>query len=441
MKHLTTIGLCLGMLLMSSVTFAQGSFNWPTDPTAEISAKERYMRLTDAKKNGDLVEAYSSIRWLWANTPELSTNLYISATQVLEEMIDIEKDAARKKALQDSAMMAYDLRMKYFGDEVEVLNRKLFKAYQYYGNRPEKMEGMVNNFARLFELGEANEIRDYHALFYMDALRRHKKANNPALTDEEILKIHEMLSNHLENKIPNATGKEKAQLEEWKNQIDGILADMITIDCDFVQSNLGPKYMSDPSDIELGKKIIALSINLGCTDTDIFNKAAEEVSKVEPQKGLLKVLAQRALRDDRFDEAIKIFEQVIEMSEDNVEQAEITARIADVYNNRGQKGRARDLYLKAVQIDPSAKEAYSKIGDMIMNSYDQCKREVSRVEDRAIFIAAHEMYRMAGNSQRMAQAKAQFPTAEMIFTEGKEVGTDVKVGCWIQTTVKIQRAE
>ena len=238
-----------------------------------------------------------------------------------------------------------------------------------------------------------------------------------------------------------STAKNKAQLEEMKGQIDGILADMVTIDCNFIDTQLGDKLRSNPTDLEMAKKIFSYSLTAGCTDTEIFTQAAKVYYESEPQLAVAKVLASRAIREENYDEGLRYLNEAIEMSEDNAEQGELTMRIADIASFRNEKAKARDLYLKAVQIDPSLKQAYSKIGDLILGSYDQCKREQSRVDDRAIFIAAYEYYFRAGNGQRAAQMKEQFPTAEMIFTEGRAVGEEVRVGCWVGMTVKIQRAD
>jgi tetratricopeptide (TPR) repeat protein len=441
MKHLLTLGLCAVFGFMSTGVFAQDGWNWPADPNKAQLAKEKYVMHTDSRKTGDLKGQHETIVWLLQNTPDLSVNVYKAAITVFEEMVDVEKEAKRKFELQDSAMLIYDLRIKYFGEEVDVLNRKLYTGYQYYANRNDKLEGLVKDFARLFEISSFDQIEDYHALFYMDALRRHKKNNNAPISDEEVMEIYEKLIAFLDHKSKKASPRDKENIEKWRGQIDGILSDVVTIDCNFIETNLGPKFYENTSDLEVAKKILALSINLSCLDTQVFADAAKSVYDSQPEKGLAKVLARKAISNNDLNGAIAYYEQAIKMSDDNVEQADMMMTIGNIYNNKGQKAKARDLYLDAVKLDPSQREAYSKIGDMIMNSYDQCKREVSRVEDRAIFIAAFEMYRMAGNTARMNQAKAQFPTAEMIFTEGKEVGQEVRVGCWIQTSVKIQRAE
>ena len=74
-----------------------------------------------------------------------------------------------------------------------------------------------------------------------------------------------------------------------------------------------------------------------------------------------------------------------------------------------------------------------------MGSFNDCKEEKSQVDDRLVFIAAHNEYKKAGNSDGMKKAKEQFPSIADIFSEGKEEGQSATVGCWINVTVTLER--
>ena len=74
-----------------------------------------------------------------------------------------------------------------------------------------------------------------------------------------------------------------------------------------------------------------------------------------------------------------------------------------------------------------------------MGSHKQCAGLESKVKDRGVFLAAYKMYKKAGNSSKMARAKAQFPSSEEIFTEGMTIGQSISVGCWIGETVTLQK--
>ena len=88
---------------------------------------------------------------------------------------------------------------------------------------------------------------------------------------------------------------------------------------------------------------------------------------------------------------------------------------------------------------PSYKDAYKLLGDLYMGSYEDCKKGQSRVKDRLVFIAAHRMYTRGAHKTKAQQAKAQFPSAEEIFTENYEIGQQLKVDCWINETVTLAK--
>jgi hypothetical protein len=73
-----------------------------------------------------------------------------------------------------------------------------------------------------------------------------------------------------------------------------------------------------------------------------------------------------------------------------------------------------------------------------LNSFTECKGGNDVVKDRAVYIAAYEMYQKGGATTRMAVAKEQFPSNEDIFNYDYEIGDEVKVGCWIGETVTVK---
>lgn len=92
-----------------------------------------------------------------------------------------------------------------------------------------------------------------------------------------------------------------------------------------------------------------------------------------------------------------------------------------------------------MEADPSvSSKAYTHIGNLYLNS-QECYGQQSLVQDRSIFLAAYKMYEKAGNTSAMETAAKQFPSAEEIFNENKELGQQITVGCWINETVTLQK--
>ena len=125
------------------------------------------------------------------------------------------------------------------------------------------------------------------------------------------------------------------------------------------------------------------------------------------------------------------------MTEDGTEQAEIHMLKGKMKATRGMKSGARADYRNALSADPSMKEAYVTIGDLYMNSSSDCDAQESIVQDRALFIAAYNMYSKGGDATKMSHAKDQFPSVEDVFNATMKKGDRITIGCWINETVSL----
>jgi len=425
--------LVFGISLINQLQ-AQNGWNWPEDKKTAESKNALY---TDALRVDNYRNAANHLSWLLQNAPDLNPSIYINGAKIYAGLSEQAKEPAKQAQFADSALLMYDLRIKYFNEEAEVLNRKAYEAYKYYRGEQNKYPELLEMFSKTFELN-GNDVLGINTIAYMDVLRR-AKLSGGTMTDEEILSKYDMIIGVLDHKIADPNEKNKASLQDYKNKIDAMLSEVVTVDCAFIENNLGPKLKSNPDDLQTAKKIISFSLAGKCTDKPIFMEAARVVHEKEPNFAIAKVIAIRAKAESDYETAARYLEEALTLTEQNTEKAEIYMELADIANKRGQKSTARDYAYKAVSADPSKTEAYTFIGDLYFKSYEQCKGGENIVKDRAVFLAAYEMYRKGGASSRMQTAKEQFPSAEEIFTYNMEVGQQVSVGCWINETVTIQK--
>ncbi|MDN5216173.1 tetratricopeptide repeat protein [Fulvivirgaceae bacterium BMA12] len=424
---------------ISGIAAAQNggsAWNWPSDPEMDSKAKAKNALYNDSRKMGNYKESLPHLMWLLKNTPDLNPSIYINGAKIYEAMVDLEKDEAAKKVYQDSALIMYDLRIKHFGKEGYVLNRKASKAYRYKRGDKSKYPELMELFEKVFELNSPTKILDNNTIGYFDIVRRHKLSGGD-ISEDRILEIYEEINGVIDQKIK--AKKNVKRLNEYKSTIDGMLAAMVKIDCEFIENKLGPKFEADPSDLKLAKSIVGHALNSKCTELPVAIKAAEAVYENEPEYGVALLIAFKSRGNKDYDKAIKYFKEAIGLTEDNAKIGQAYIEIGNIYRLRGNKTAARENYRHAVAADPSKKEAYTNIGDLYFGSFETCAKKVSMVEDRGVYMAAYKMYKLAGNSSRMAKAKEQFPSAEEIFTETKEVGSSMKVGCWINETVQIDK--
>ncbi len=425
-------GFTLILLLTAIVTFAQPGWNWPED---KAKAEEENVMYSDLQRAGQFKEAADHLQWLLDNAPNLNESIYINGIKIYQELAESESDATAKLSHQEKCMELYDKRIEYFGNEGKVLNRKAYAAYKLYKNNKEKYEELFRLYERTFELN-GNDVSTNNLVAYMDVIRRYKLTGGP-ITDDDILERYDVVMGVIDYKLKS--GKNTASLKKNKEFVDKLLTTMVQVDCDFISNRLGPKLQDDPSNLKLAKKIMGLSLANKCTEEPIFLEASMIVHEQEPAFGIAKVIALKSHASGDYATADKYYLQAADLADDNSEKGEVLYALATSRYKRGKKQSARQYALEAAGADPSLKMAYKLVGDLYYNSFSDCKQGISRVQDRAVYLAAYEMYERAGNSRLMQSAREQFPSIQDIFELDMKEGQSIKVGCWINTSVRIQR--
>ncbi len=418
------------VFILVASTVAKAQWNWPED---KKTAQEKVVLYTDAKKQGNLEAAVQPLGWLLENAPDLNPSIYINGADIYEDLAQKETDAAKKKEYTEKALQMYDTRIKYFGGEADLLNKKASAAAKLLYSNKEQHDTLSSIFSKALKANK-EKFAYYNIFPYMaiaKGLYEQKK-----MSQDELIDVYDKLNEVVDK---NAGGKDAAKYQEQAEKVDAIFIQTIDVDCNFIADKLVPKMKENPGDTDIAKKIIALSLASECTDQPYFTEAAIATFNKEPNAGLAKTIGERMMREGSEKEAMEFLNKAAQLSESNQQKAEVYLSMASINLKQGNRNAARDYAIKAAQTDQSvAGKAYTTVGNMYMNSYEECKGGKSEIEDRAVFLAAYEMYQKAGDSQGMAHAKEQFPSKELVFTHNKKVGGSIKVGCWINETVTIR---
>lgn len=420
------------MVAGSAVAQSTGDdWNWPED---KATAEERYVLYKDALRQDNYKAAKGPLLWLMSNVPDLHNSLYIDGAKVYEGMADNAEDKVSELALQDSALLMYDLRIKYFNDEANVLNRKAFTAYKYYKDNQSKYGQLFDIYKRTFELNGDN-VASYLLVPFMDVVRRYKLTNSD-FTDAQVIEYYDQVSSIIDKL--ETSGKKASRVDTYRENIDKILTATVNVDCDFIENNMWPKLEANPDDIKQANKVLSLMYAGECTSSDIFMETVKIIYNNEANYGLGYVLGIQYIKRENYDEAEKYLLEAVDLTEDNTKKAKVYLKLGDINRIQNKYSSARKYYLDAVNTDPTQKDAYKIVGDLYANSFESCKSGENIVKDRAVFIAAYEMYRKAGDTANMARMRTAFPSTEEAFTYDMTKGDAITVGCWINETVSLQ---
>lgn len=433
--------LVLLFMITSGAAFSQCTeVVWPESPELRAKAEESKVLYEDAIKTGQLAELKKAIKpfnWMVENVPNHHISLYIQGIELFDKLATLEKNADKKKAYIDSLMIIYDLRIKTCGDEANVFNRKALSFVKHNANaQPVETLEILD---KAFEMN-GNNILESTIVPYFHVVRLNFL--NKKVSEDDVLTRYDKLIEIVDAKIQDAQSKGKPvdKLQKMKEDLEQLLLNTVPINCDIVRSKFVPKFKANPNDIDIAKKIFTFMLKDKCTDDPVWLEAAEAVyNSGEKNCGLAKNLGIIHLSKENYDKAEKFLKEAQSICTEGSDKAEILLYLGSVEARKGNRSGAREFYRQAAAADAgTAKQAYEKIGDLYLNSFDVCKKLESRVTDRLVYLIAYDYYAKAGDSKKMAIAKDGFPSKEEIFTENIESGTKVTVGCWINEATTIR---
>ncbi|MBX2894878.1 MAG: hypothetical protein KF763_05530 [Cyclobacteriaceae bacterium] len=429
--------LLLALSLGAFAGFGQCKDGWPED---KATAEEKVALYDDAKTQKNFKAAVAPLQWMLKNAPKWNTKLYIDATDIYNNLATAEKDPAKKQVLVDSLMMLYDMRVTNCGDEANVLNRKAIYAAVFNSQNKDKTAEVLALYDKVYEIS-GNNVLDNNLLSYMQVIQLNV-ALLKNLTDDQILQRYDKLSGVIDAKIKKAQTDNKQadvdRLKKVKSSVDDILIKLVKVDCEFVKKNLEPKFKANPNDLALAKRIFQFMTTGGCIEDPLWLQTAEAIHKESPDYGLALNMARIYAKKGETAKAETLASEAVELAPTAENKETANMLIGDLLAQKGSKAAAREAYRKAVAANPNSKEGYEKIGDLYLGSFKDCAKSQSLAEDRLVYIAAFEMYARAGNQQKMAAARAQFPSVAEIFELNWKEGDSKTISCWVGETVTLK---
>ena len=397
----------------------------------------------DAYKAQKYQEAKGSLHWLLVNAPRVSTKIYVDGVDIYDKLAGAETDPAKKQLMIDSVMAVYDLRIANCGDEAQVIGRKANAMFKFYYKDKTKLASVLAIYDRAFELNKEN-MMETNLDPYMKTVQLNATFNKGSMTDEQILDRYDNINSVIDAKVKKAADAGKAdeviKLNAIRAKVDeSLTASPVKFDCGMVKSKLEPKFRQNPTDQKLAKKIFTFMLQGKCTDDPLWLEAGEVIKDIEPKDfGLIKNLALKHLSNGNSAKAEAFMKEAQALATKPDQKSEAMMILGSIESKKGNNIGARDFFRQAANADNTNKEAWSKIGDLYYNSFDDCAKRQNMAEDRLVYIAAFEMYQRGGDTQGMAKARAQFPSKEDLFLLTWKAGESKKISCWVGESVTLK---
>ena len=419
------------------------------------------------------MEMVKAWREVFLNCPRSSQLIYTRGEKIMDYFI--RTNPAQKDAYIDTICMMMDNRAKYFGIDpktgnsqvANIMGRKGLLIYTYNKNRYEEAYNVLKDAVAL----DASQLQGAYIDAYFKATI--DMVNNDKAEKMTIINVYQELSEVLDNNI-GALAETETQLETAKaeaeaagdteavagfdkqmekneknininkgvkNNLDNLFSPFAS--CDDLIKVFSAKMAETPDDVTLLKRITTILDKKDCTDSKLFLDAAVKLNELEPSPEASYSLGIKFFKDKKYSEAATFFEQATK-TDNNDRKYRAYRNLGMCYQNMGSLGRARDIFRRAAQVDPTNGEPYLLIAMLYAESSKQFSGDI---DSKAVFWAAVDKCNKAkaidpscaerANSLIRAYSAA-FPAMEVIFFNDYNEGQSYNVGGWIGETTTIR---
>jgi tetratricopeptide (TPR) repeat protein len=195
--------------------------------------------------------------------------------------------------------------------------------------------------------------------------------------------------------------------------------------------------------VTLLKRITTILDKKDCTDSKLFLDAAVKLNELEPSPESSYSLGIKFFKDRKWSDAATFFEQATK-TDNNDRKYRAYRNLGMCYQNMGSLSRARDIFRRAAQVDPTNGEPYLLIGMLYAESSKQFSGDI---ESKAVYWAAVDKCIKAKSIDPSCAERANasirnysqyFPSMETIFFNDYSEGQSFQVGGWIGETTTIR---
>ncbi len=477
-KKLLMIAVAIGMAMSVTAQEAAES-KYGADSVACVTNLsiygEAYKQWEAAKFAPESIsmEMVKAWREVLLNCPRSSQLIYTRGEKIVDYFI--RTNSKDKDAYIDTICMMMDNRAKYFPTDpktgasqvANIMGRKGFLIYTYNKNRYEEAYNVLKDAVAM----DASQMQ----AAYIDAYFRAAidMVNNNKAEKMTVINVYQELSEVVDNNISSlaeteaelVAAKEEAeaggdadavagfdkQLEKneksinnnkgTKNNLDNLFQPFAS--CEDLIKVFSAKMAETPDDVTLLKRITTILDKKDCADSKLFLDAAVRLNELEPSPEASYSLGIKFFKDRKWSDAATFFEQATK-TDNNDRKYRAYRNLGMCYENMGSNGRARDIYRRAAQVDPTNGEPYLLIAMLYAGSAKQYSGDIER---GAVYWAAADKCQKAKSIDPSCADKANsliraytaaFPSMETIFFNDYNEGQSYNVGGWIGETTTIR---
>jgi tetratricopeptide (TPR) repeat protein len=459
--------------MAGGLTAAFGQAKWGNSQTDSLVCFEKYNEFGSLYNTKAYAEAYEPWKVVFETCPSATDVVYRFAPKIIEAKIKATTDPVAKEALIRLLLSTYDKRNAYFpGKEAEVLAQKADDFWTYYPDSAQKAYAMYkiafNLDPKALQPAYLNNYFNVVIKLYKDEVLK-----SEGLLDgfNDVAEAIELQSNDRNVLIAELTAKDTtgaisdrekrsldinkkllAQSEKLVANIEKGIAPLLT--CDrltlIYSDSTFALHENDKSWLIRAVKMLSkerqdTSGTTDCTDNPVYFKAASALYALEPSAQAARSMGQLSVKNEKWSEAKKYFEDAIRQEVDPKKRAKDWMKIAYIGDKLGQPAEAKRACLESAKQNPESGEPFLYLASLYAQAAGTCGSNA--FEKNAVYWAAINMANRAASVQpdlapRAEKLAAAFrkgvPDKSIAFQFGFKDGDSYTVGCWINERVVVR---
>lgn len=446
MRKLIKISMVVMLLSPALLTFAQNNDkpceeNFGTDSVETLKNISMFNQYFQEKK---YVEIYPYWTYLFNNAPCVLKRALFNGPFILKQvLVDIKNNQPdsifkmRLDGIVDTMFMAYETRIKHFGEEGLIKGRW---ADDMAKLRPKDRLLAIEMFKESIQLLR-NESEPATVANMINAAAREVLIKR--ITEDDLFELVDIVMPIVDYNLAN--NEDENTLKNWvtaQKNIDNLIEPFLN--CDKIVELREPQFESKKGDIAFLKSTLKLLNRGKCVNTDFYLAISEKLFELEPSSEAAMALGKSFARKKEIAKSVTYFNAALDGASDN-DKFEIYMTLAKINFRESKYAAARENARQALNINPNSGEAYILIGDMYANSLSSCSGSV--LKGREVYWAAVDKYYKAKSvdpsvaedaQSKINKFSAYFPDKETCFFNNITDGGSYTVGCWIgeSTTVR-----
>ena len=419
---------------MKAIVFILGALFITNSSNAQkfdcASKITEYQELLKAKKVTESFGPWSDVR---KNCPKETEVVYTDGIQILQYKIDNAASAEEKEKLVRDVLKLYDQYNKNYS--LLTPDFEVNKAMTLVANKIDAKEEIFN----LLDSGFAKaskDITDANAIYtYFSMYTERYNSGDKKITPNSVLEKYTLV-----NSLLNQLQSSKPENKDYKTAqraIDNLIKDLAT--CENLDAFYTKNYAENQENTDwLTSALISLSGK--CSNKPIFITLAEKLYSVKSTANSAYFMALGNLKERKFAEAIKFYNESAELQTNPTEKAKIYYTLATGLL-ANDLPKSKEYLNKALTSDPKMGKAHLFLAQLYANSAKDCGK--TDFEKKAVYYLALQTAQKAGiaeprlkpSSDKMAKDfEAQSLTGAEI-SKAKMNGKSLTIGCWINETI------